>query len=86
MTETEIDMMKADMDALAYLCRRMLETNEKLRADLREARMQAISDGCQFQELCEKLSAVEAERDGLLDGLRTLPGIQSINTQARAAE
>ena len=84
MTETDTEMMQADMDALAYLCRRMLETNERLRAELREARMQAISDGCQFQELCEKLSAVEAERDNL----RALSGIynQSINTQARAAE
>jgi len=38
MTETEIEMMKADMDALTYLCRRMLETNEKLRAELREVK------------------------------------------------
>jgi chromosome segregation ATPase len=81
MTETEIEMMKADMDALTYLCRRMLETNEKLRAELREAAMQGMAYDLQFEELQKKLSAVEAERDNL----RALSGIcnQSINTQAQ---
>ena len=67
MTETEIDMMKADMDALAYLCRRMLETNEKLRAELREAK--AERDG--LREENNKLAR------------QSLYTSQSINTQAQ---